>query len=77
MKNVDASSFIAGSEHPEWNDGTMTICWDTDSALTELFEIQACPVTIVINTDGVITDYFDGKIEANELIAAIDKALGN
>ena len=54
----------------------MTICWDTENALVELFGIQACPVTVVINTDGVITDYFDGKVEADELIAAIEKALG-
>lgn len=77
MRNVDVTGFITNnSGHPEWNDGTMTICWDTDSALTELFEIQACPVTIVINADGIITDYFDGKVEAGELIEAIDKALG-
>ena len=76
MQNVDATDFIANSDHPEWNDGTMTICWDTENALVELFGIQACPVTVVINTDGVITNYFDGKVKADELIAAIEKALG-
>ena len=72
---VDVTGFIAGSEHPEWNDGTMTVVWDTDNYCRKLFKIQACPVTIVINADGVITDKFVGSLTNDELIAAVQKAL--
>lgn len=75
--NVDVSDFIRNdSNHPEWNDGTMTIGWDTSNTLIQLFNKDACPFTIVINPNGIITDNLDGKVEADELIAAIEKALG-
>ena len=75
--NVDVTDFILNdSGHPEWNDGKMTIGWDTGMKLINLFNIQACPVTVVINTDGVITDYFVGGLHKDELVAAVEKALG-
>ena len=74
---VDVTGFIAnGSGHPEWNDGNMTIGWDTGMKLINLFNIQACPVTVVINTDGIITDYFVGGLHKDELVSAVEKALG-
>ena len=78
QRNVDVSDFIQNaSGHPEWNDGTMLIGWDTASYCVKLFKIQACPVTVVVNADGVITDRFVGGLEAEELIAAVEKAMGN
>ena len=77
LPNVNVTDFIANdSGHPEWNDGTMSIAWDTGSYCTKLFKIQACPVTVVINADGVITDKFIGSLTHDELIAAVEKALG-
>ena len=74
---IDVTGFIANSSgHPEWNDGKMTIGWDTGMKLIDLFNISACPVTVVINTDGVITDYFVGGLHKDELISAVQKALG-
>ena len=78
QRNVDVTGFIQNaSGHPEWNDGTMLIGWDTAASCQKLFRIQACPVTVVINADGVITDYFVGSLMQEELIAAVEKALGN
>jgi thiol-disulfide isomerase/thioredoxin len=78
QRNVNVTDFIQnGSGHPEWNDGTMLIGWDTSSYCLKLFRIQACPVTVVINADGVITDYFVGSLMKDELVAAVEKALGN
>ena len=75
--NIEVTDFILNdSGHPEWNDGKMTIGWDTGMKLINLFNIQACPVTVVINTDGVITDYFVGSLHKDELVAAVEKALG-
>lgn len=75
--NIEVTDFILNdSGHPEWNDGKMTIGWDTGTKLINLFNIQACPVTVVINTDGVITDYFVGGLHKDELVAAVEKALG-
>jgi len=77
LNGAAVTEFIQNSSgHPEWNDGTMLIGWDTGMYCQKLFNIQACPVTVVINADGVITDYFVGGIKANELTAAITKALG-
>jgi len=74
--NVDVTDFIANdSGHPEWSDGTMLIGWDTNMRYVNMFNIQACPVTIVINADGVITDKFVGGLTQDELIAAVEKAL--
>lgn len=78
MAGVDASGWINNnSGHPEWNDGTMLICWDDKMACQELFDIQACPTTIVINADGVITDTFIGSLKHSELIAAVEKAINS
>lgn len=78
LPNVDVTSFIANeSGHPEWNDGTMLIAWDDGQYCQTLFNIQACPVTVVINKDGVITDYFTGGITHDELVSAVEKALNN
>ena len=77
IPNVDVTGFIEkDSGHPEWSDGTMLIGWDTGMYCQTLFNIQACPVTVVINADGVITDTFVGGLEKDELIAAVEKALG-
>ena len=73
---VNATGFIENdSGHPEWNDGTMTIGWDTGKYCLDLFKLQVFPTTVVINADGVITDYFDGSLHHNELVAAVEKAL--
>ena len=53
----------------------MAIGWDTANQCIDLFNIQACPVTVVIAADGVITDNFVGGLEKEELVAAIEKAL--
>lgn len=75
---VNVTDFILNySGHPEWNDGTMTIGWDTANYCVGLFNIQACPVTVVINSDGIITDNFVGGLKNEELRAVIDKALNN
>ena len=77
LPNVNVTDFIANdSGHPEWNDGTMTIAWDTGSYCTNLFKTKAYPVTVVIDADGVITDKFVGSLTHAELIAAVEKALG-
>ena len=74
--NVDVTDFINNdSGHPEWSDGTMLIGWDTSSYCVKLFKIQACPVTVVINADGIITDSFVGGITHDELATAVEKAL--
>lgn len=78
QRNVDVADFIQNdSGHPEWEDGTMLIGWDTASYCLRLFKIQACPVTVVINADGVITDYFVGGLTQDEIVTAVEKALGN
>ena len=74
--NVDVSDFIQNySGHPEWADGTMLIGWDTGSNYVKKFGIQACPVTIVISADGVITNFTDGKLTHDELVAAVEDAI--
>ncbi len=75
---VDASGWIDNdSGHPEWNDGTMLICWDDNKDCQELFNIQACPTTVVINGEGVITDIFIGSVTHEELISAVEKAINS
>ncbi|MBQ8407920.1 MAG: 4Fe-4S binding protein [Clostridia bacterium] len=76
--NVDVTDFITNdSGRPEWNDNTMQIGWDTDMQYTKMFNVQACPVTVIINAEGIITDKFDGGLTHDELVAAVEKALGN
>ena len=50
---------------------------DDETACQELFDIQACPTTIVINGEGVITDKFIGSITHDELVAAVEKAINS
>ena len=72
----DVRDFIENkSGHPEWNDGTMQIGWDTGTKCENLFRIQACPVTVVISPSGIITDYFVGGVEKDELVASIENAI--
>ena len=76
QKKVDPVDWIANnSGHPEWNDGTMLIAWDDGKACQKLFSIQACPVTIVIDENRVISDIFIGSVTHDELIAAVEKAM--
>ena len=78
QRNVKPLEWIdSSSGHPEWNDGTMLIAWDDGMACQKLFKIQACPTTVVINGNGVITDVFTGSVTHDELVAAVEKALGN
>lgn len=73
---VNVTDFILNeSGHPEWNDGTMKIGWDTSSKCMKLFDLEAFPVTVVINSEGVITDNLLGALTRQELRAAIEKAL--
>ena len=71
----DVRGFIEDYDHPEWNDGTIQIGWDTDKVCEKLFRIQACPVTVVISPSGIITDLFDGGLEKHELVSSIENAI--
>ena len=71
----DVRGFIEDYDHPEWNDGTMQIGWDTGRVCEKLFRIQACPVTVVISPSGIITDLFDGGLEKHELVSSIENAI--
>ena len=53
----------------------MKIGWDTSSKCMKLFDLEAFPVTVVINSEGVITDNLLGALTRQELRAAIEKAL--
>ena len=53
----------------------MTIGWDTGNYYLNLFNLQAFPTTVVIDANGVITDYFIGGLTHDELITAVEKAL--
>lgn len=76
--NVDALDFIKNSSgHPEWTDGNMLIGWDTDKVCQKLFNIQACPVTVIIDADGVITHKMVGSVTHDELKAAVAEALAD
>lgn len=71
---VDAMGWL-NDNHPEWTDGNMMIAWDTGKMWANIFNIQACPVTIVLDDRGVISDYFIGSVTKDELHQAIEKAL--
>ncbi|MBQ8309673.1 MAG: TlpA family protein disulfide reductase [Clostridia bacterium] len=75
QSGVDAMAWL-NENHPEWTDGNMLIGWDTGKVWANLFRIQACPVTIILDDRGVITDYFTGSVTASELTEAVEKALG-
>lgn len=71
---VDVSQWV-DSQHPEWNGGNMLIGWDTGSYCQNLFGVQACPVTVIINQDRVITHSFIGSLHKEELISAIEESI--
>ena len=74
--NLDINGFIENSSgHPEWNDGTMLIAYDDGGNCQKMFKMSAFPITIVIDGEGVITDYFVGGLTRDELVNAIEKAL--
>lgn len=74
--NLNIEGFIENSSgHPEWADGTMLIAYDDGGACQQMFKMSAFPITIVINGNGVITDYFVGGLTKDELIASIEKAM--
>ena len=76
MPGVDALDWISNaSGHPEWNDGTMLIGWDDGGKCQNLFNIAACPTTVVIDPNGVISDSFTGSVTHSELVEAVEKAL--
>ena len=78
LAGVDVSSFIQNdSGHPEWNDGTMTIGWDTDKQCENLFDLSLFPTTIILDKNGIITDKIVGALTKTELEAAIEKAMNN
>ena len=62
---------------PKWNDGTMLIGWDDGLECQKGFGIQACPVTVVIDGDGVITSIINGGMKRQELVDEVEKALNN
>lgn len=62
---------------PKWNDGTMLIGWDDGLECQKGFGIQACPVTVVIDGDGVITAIIRGGMSHEELVDEVEKALNN
>ncbi len=73
--NLDIGGFIENSSgHPEWADGTMLIAYDDGAHCQKMFKMSAFPITIVIDGDGVITDYFVGGLTRDELVDAIEKA---
>ena len=55
----------------------MLIGWDTGMHCQTLFDVQACPVTIILNKDRVITHSFIGSLHREELIEAVEEALNN
>ncbi len=75
MTAADVPVWVS-ENHPEWSSGNMLIAWDTDGTYQKYFGIQACPVTIVIDGNGIISDKFVGKVSEEKLIEAVEKALG-
>ncbi len=74
--NLDINGFIENSSgHPEWNDGTMLIAYDDGGSCQKMFGMSAFPITIVIDGEGVISDYFVGGLTKEELVSAIEKAM--
>lgn len=71
---VNATDWVE-KNHPEWIEGNMVLAWDTDRYCETLFSIQACPITVVIDGDRIISDSFIGSVTRDELIAAVEKAL--
>ncbi len=61
-------------DHAEWNDGTMLVTYDAGKTYQNMFSVQAFPVTVVINADGVITAQYVGSVSKAELLSAISAA---
>ncbi len=71
---VDLPTWIA-DVHPEWGEGEMLIAWDTDHVTEELFGVQACPVTVIVDEDGVITFLRIGSVSEETLYAEVERAI--
>jgi len=71
---VDLPAWIA-DVHPEWGTGEMLIAWDTDHVTEQLFGVQACPVTVIVDEDGVITFLRVGSVSEETLYAEVEKAI--
>ena len=71
---VDLPAYIS-DVHPEWGTGEMLIAWDTDHVTETLFGVQACPVTVIVDEDGVITFLRVGSLDAETLYAEVEKAI--
>ncbi|MBR6727262.1 MAG: TlpA family protein disulfide reductase [Clostridia bacterium] len=76
MTSADALSW-AQSNNPDWVSGNMLLAWDTDMVCQTMFNIQACPVTVVIDAKGVISDIFVGSVTESELLSAVAAAKGH
>ncbi len=73
---IDIKGWIQSSSgHPEWNDGTMVIAFDDGQYCQNLFEMMGFPTTIIIDPDGVITEFVTGAMTKSELVADIEEAL--
>ena len=73
MTSADALSWVQ-AQHADWASGNMLIAWDAGQTCQKMFNIQACPVTVVVDGEGVISDIFVGSVTAAELNAAIETA---
>ena len=73
LAGVDLEGFVAAN-YPNW-DGTMVVGWDTNAYCTDKFGISACPTTIIVDGDGIITDIIVGMMSRDELVTAIEKAM--
>ena len=71
---VDLPAWIS-DVHPEWDTGEMLIAWDTDHVTEELFGVQACPVTVIVDEDGVITFLRVGSVSEETLYAEVERAI--
>lgn len=71
---ANLSAYLA-DEHPEWKTGEMLIAWDTDHVAETLFGVQACPVTVIVDEDGVITFLRVGPLTKAELTAEVERAI--
>ena len=64
----------ANAQHPDWASGNMLLAWDAEGTYQNLFEVQACPITVVIDTEGIITHQFIGSVTEEELLEAVAQA---
>jgi thiol-disulfide isomerase/thioredoxin len=72
---VDLPTWI-DTAHPEWGEESeMLIAWDTDHVTETLFGVQACPVTVIVDEDGVITFLRVGSVSEETLYEEVEKAI--